>query len=280
MSELSINISRNEIIFNHLLLINNSPDVDLSEILSKKITLINNRGNIGLASAINKGLDYLKKHNYKMAVLLDQDTFLPKNFLNIMLHNINSFTYPRKIALFAPIFFNNVTNNFGSIINFKPFRLIKSRPQDYKTFSLPKYVITSGSFIPISVIDDLGMMLDELFIDFIDIEWCLRARKNGYEIVSFTNSKITHNLGDFSISFFGVNYPIHSPLRMYYFFRNSIYLYRLKEIDWNWRLIDGSRNLFRFLFYMIFVKNRWSYFRYILKGYYHGFKSKMGKLKE
>jgi dTDP-4-dehydrorhamnose 3,5-epimerase len=73
---------------------------------------------------------------------------------------------------------------------------------------------------------------------------------------------------------------IHPPLRMYYYFRNSIFLYNLNGIDWNWRLIDGSRNLFRFLFYMLFVKSRSTYFRYIIKGYYHGFIKKMGKFEE
>ena len=91
---------------------------------------------------------------------------------------------------------------------------------------------------------------------------------------------IDHNLGDYAVRFMGHNYPIHSPLRMYYYFRNAMYLYRLREIDWNWRLVDATRNLFRFLFYMLFVRDRLTYFKYIIKGYYHGLIKKMGKLEE
>jgi len=178
------------------------------------------------------------------------------------------------------VFFNNVTDDYGSIINFKPFRLIRSKPDKQNSVTYPQYVITSGSFIPISVLDDVGIMREELFIDFVDIEWCLRARAKGYEIVSFPKVEIAHHLGDSSVSFMGTNYPIHSPLRMYYYFRNAMYLYRLRGIDWNWRLVDASRNLFRFLFYMLFVQNRPTYFKYIIKGYYHGFIKKMGKLEE
>ena len=123
-------------------------------------------------------------------------------------------------------------------------------------------------------------MREELFIDFIDIEWCIRARSRGYEIVLFPNIVITHHLGDYSVSIMGNNYPIHTPLRMYYYFRNAMYLYRSPEIDWNWRFIDASRNIFRFLFYMLFVRNRRTYFKYIIKGYYHGIIKKMGKLDE
>jgi len=129
-------------------------------------------------------------------------------------------------------------------------------------------------------LDDVGFMREELFIDFVDIEWCLRARAKGYEIVSFPQVEIAHHLGDSSVSFMGTNYPIHSPLRMYYYFRNAMYLYRLREIDWNWRLVDATRNVFRFLFYMVFVKNRPTYFKYIIKGYYHGLIKRMGKLEE
>lgn len=170
--------------------------------------------------------------------------------------HINAYQGDNKPALFAPVFFNHVTDDYGSIINFKPFRLIRSKPDKQKYVTRPQYVITSGSFIPISILDDVGLMREELFIDFVDIEWCLRARAKGYEIVSFPQVEIAHHLGDSSVSFLGTNYPIHSPLRMYYYFRNAMYLYRIREIDWNWRLVDATRNLFRFLFYMLFVKNR------------------------
>ena len=215
-----------------------------------------------------------------MVALFDQDTLLPANFSQNMLKPINNFQGSKKPALFSPVFFNHVTDDYGSIINFKPFRLIRSKPDKQKSVTHPQYVITSGSFIPISVLDDVGVMREELFIDFVDIEWCLRARAKGYEIVSFHQVEIAHYLGDSSVSFMGTNYPIHSPLRMYYYFRNAMYLYRIKEIDWNWRLVDATRNLFRFLFYMLFVKDRLTYFKYIIKGYYHGLIKRMGKLEE
>ena len=150
---------------------------------------------------------------------------------------------------------------------------------DNDDYATPHYVITSGSVIPMDVLDNVGLMLEELFIDFVDIEWCLRARRKGYKAVAINKVKIDHHLGDYGIYFLGNRYPIHSPVRMYYYFRNSIYLYGLSDIDWNWR-VDASRNLFRFLFYMLFVKNRSKYFKYIIKGYYHGLIKKMGKLED
>lgn len=263
--------------FMHVIIVNNSPENHLSSFQTNRTIVINNKCNIGLGPALNVGILEAKKLGAKMVALFDQDTILPDNFLQNMLKNINSYQGP-KPALFAPIFFNLVTNHYGALINFKPFRLIRSNPNKKKYFTYPQYVITSGSFIPIPVLDDVGLMLEELFIDFLDIEWCLRARSKEYCIVCFPRVEIRHHLGDKSVSFMGINYPIHSPLRMYYFFRNAMYLYLMREIDFNWRIVDATRNLFRFLFYMLFVKNRFTYFKFIMKGYYHGLIKKMGKL--
>lgn len=215
-----------------------------------------------------------------MVALFDQDTLIPDNFSHDMLENINAYQSSNQPALYAPVYFNLVTVSYGSIINFKPFRLIRSRPDKKKKITYPQYVITSGSFIPISILDKVGLMREELFIDFVDIEWCLRARKKGYEVLAINKVMIDHYLGDYAVHFMGHNYPIHSPLRMYYYFRNAMYLYRFGEIDWNWSVVDATRNLFYFLLYMLLVKNRITYFKYIIKGYYHGLIKKMGKLEE
>jgi len=266
--------------FQQVIIVNNSPEIDLSQFQSKhEVTLINNPGNIGLSSALNVGIKAAKKLKFKMVALFDQDTELPLNFLQKMLHYINSYQGDKPVAVYSPIYHNYVTDERSMHINFKPFRLIRGLVDD-SSYAHPHYVITSGSFIPISVLDDVGLMREELFIDFVDIEWCLRARCKGYDIVAINKVMIDHHLGDYAAHFMGHRYPIHSPLRMYYYFRNAMYLYRLKGIDWNWRVVDAARNLFRFLFYMLFVQNRLTYFKYIIKGYYHGLIKKMGKLEE
>jgi rhamnosyltransferase len=280
VNEFASNLKCHKLNFHKVIIVNNSPEISIDLFKSNQVTLINNPGNIGLGAALNIGILEAKKQGIEMVALFDQDTLLPSDFTQNMLKHINTYQGLKIAALFSPVFFNQVTDDYGSIINFKPFRLIRSKPDKKKKITHPQYVITSGSFIPISILDDVGLMREELFIDFLDIEWCLRARAKGYQIVSFSKVEIVHYLGDLSISFMGTNYPIHSPLRMYYFFRNAIYLYRLKETDWNWRIIDASRNFFRILFYMLFVKNRLTYFKYIIKGHYHGFTKKMGKLEE
>ena len=265
--------------FSNIILINNSPEISIESLKSSQVTIINNQDNIGLASALNIGILEAKNQGAEMVALFDQDTELPPNFTQQMLHYIHQHQGDKPVAVYSSIYHNHIVKEITRHINFKPFRLIRGVVNDLD-YAHPHYVITSGSMIPIEVLDDIGLMREELFIDFVDIEWCLRARKKGYEILAINKVTIDHHLGDYAVRFMSHHYPIHSPLRMYYYFRNAMYLYRLKEIDWNWRLVDAARNLFRFLFYMLFVNNRPTYFKYIIKGYYHGLIKKMGKLEE
>jgi rhamnosyltransferase len=269
-----------ELNFDKILIINNSPEFSLDSFKSSQVTIINNPVNIGLAAALNIGALEAKKIGFKMVALFDQDTELPSNFSQKMLHYINNYPEDKPVAVYSPIYHNKVNNETAKHINFKPFRLIRAEVSEAEDYAYPHYVITSGSMIPIKVFDNVGLMREELFIDFVDIEWCLRARKKGYEIIAINHVLIDHHLGDYAVHFMGHSYPIHSPLRIYYYFRNAIYLYSLSEIEHNWRIVDAVRNLFRFLFYMLFVKNRPTYLKYIIKGYYHGCIKKMGKLEE
>lgn len=265
--------------FSYVIIVNNSPHIDLSKFKSKYVVLLDYLRNVGLAKGLNVGIVHAHKKAFKLVALFDQDTELESNFTQRMLKYINNYKGDKPVATYSPIFHNHVIDETSKHISFKPFRLIRG-PVDESDYAHPHYVITSGSVIPLEVFDVVGLMREELFIDFVDIEWCLRARQQGYEVVSINKVMIDHHLGDYAVHFMGHHYPIHSPLRMYYYFRNAMYLYRLREIDWNWRLVDATRNLFRFLFYMLFVKDRLTYFKYIIKGYYHGLIKKMGKLEE
>jgi rhamnosyltransferase len=266
--------------FQQIIIVNNTPQINLSQFKSKQVTVINNPGNIGLSAALNIGIHKAKKLGFKMVALFDQDTQLPPNFTKNMLEKINHYQGDKPVAVYSPIFHNHVINETGRHINFKAFRLIRGSVSDTESYAKPHYVITSGSIIPIEALDEIGLMREELFIDFVDIEWCLRARRHDYDVVAINEVMIDHYLGDYAVHFMGNHYPIHTPLRMYYYFRNAIYLYRLSEIELNWKFVDGARNIFRFLFYMLLVKDRLTYFKYITKGYYHGFIKKMGKLEE
>jgi rhamnosyltransferase len=265
--------------FSEIILVNNSPEISFDKFKSKEVIVINNPENIGLSAALNVGIQFAKEQGFKMVALFDQDTQLPPNFTKDMLHLINHYQNDKPVAVYSPIYYNHVVHKLAKHIKFKFFRLIRSRV-DGSDWDCPHFVITSGSIIPIDVFDKVGLMREDLFIDLVDVEWCLRARHHGYEVVAFNKVIIDHFLGDYAVRIMGYSYPIHSPIRMYYYFRNTTFIHQLCGNNFKWRFTETIRDIFRFLFYMLFVRNRLTYFKYIIKGYYHGFIKKMGKLEE
>jgi GT2 family glycosyltransferase len=121
----------------NIILVNNSPEINLSRFINKTTFLINNSQNIGLAAAINIGILEAKKQGAQMVALFDQDTLLPDGFSQNMLKHINAYQGSKKPALFSPVYYNHVTDDYGSIINFKPFRLIRTPPFNLKSVIYP-----------------------------------------------------------------------------------------------------------------------------------------------
>ena len=99
------------------------------------------------------------------------------------------------------------------------------------------FLLSSGSLVPLEVIDDVGGMEEALFIDQVDTEWCLRARAKGYRVFGACGAVLEHRLGEalFRIWFGRWRHlPRHKPFRYYYIFRNSVHLFRREYAPRKW----------------------------------------------
>ena len=152
--------------FSNCIIVNNSPEISFDSFQSLKVTIINNPSNIGLSAAINVGVNKAKNLGFNMVALFDQDTYLSRNFTQQMMHFINQYQCDKPVAVYSPIFHNHVIDETSKHINFKPFRLIRGQV-DADDYAYPHYVITSGSFIPISVLDDVGLMRE----NYLSTSW-------------------------------------------------------------------------------------------------------------
>ncbi len=56
------------------------------------------------------------------------------------------------------------------------------------------YVVGCGLLIKRSVVDDIGLLDPNYFLYYEDVDWCLRARKQGYKIFYVSKSKIWHKI--------------------------------------------------------------------------------------
>lgn len=100
------------------------------------------------------------------------------------------------------------------------------------------FLLASGCLIPMRVLEEVGPMNEAYFIDHVDLEWCLRARRRGYRLLVATGARLNHSLGDATVKLPGRPQPVHlhGPIRCYYLARNTIFLLRSGLLNWHWRV--------------------------------------------
>lgn len=194
---------------------NGSFDLKLLKLLQKKykINIIYNKYNIGLASGLNIGIKFALENKFKWILTLDQDSIPDKNMINNMLKIYFSLSSSEKnnIAGLFPMHIEKIKNKINSGI---------------------KYIdigITSGSLFKTEIFNQIGFFEEKLFIDYIDYEFCLRAKSYGYKFLQVKNSILFHKIGNTNeIYFLGKNRSVlnHSPIRRYYMTRNRFYTYK------------------------------------------------------
>ena len=129
-----------------------------------------------------------------------------------------------------------------------------------------------------TTLDRVGPMREDLFIDYVDVEWGLRARSRGYQCFGVCGAHMAHSLGELPIRWLGRAYPHHSPLRHYYLFRNAVLLYREGWLPLGWKLVDGARLALKYGFYGLFARPRGRHLAMMTKGLVHGLRGIGGRL--
>lgn len=174
-------------------------------------------GNKGVAYAQNKGIEEALKGGIDWVLLSDQDTVFPDNYIALFASKIEIYG---KEKLYIPSFFNQIKNQKEAV----SLSMTKSiRPND----NIPIEVfqaISSGTIFHKDIYLRIGGFLQILFIDYVDFEWCWRARYYGIEILCFPDIVINHQLGDSCKNILGKKVTIRSNFRYYYMIRNGLYL--------------------------------------------------------
>lgn len=138
-------------------------------------------------------------------------------------------------------------------------------------------VIASGSLIPLDALDQIGPFNEGLFVDFVDIEWCFRARAAGYRCFAARGAQMQHHIGETPLRILGRNMAVHTPSRNYYQMRNILLLARSPEMPRIWVAKTTAYFLMRSLVLTLFTPHRPQRARMIALGLYHGCLGQNGK---
>lgn len=193
--------------------------------------------NRGIAEAQNIGIRTSLEGGCSHVILLDQDSVIPSGTVTRLLAAEDKLVKAGvKVAAVAPAFVDEKTASPScavrhGFLHVKRISLDPDSSEPVETDSL----IASGSVIRAVVLQSVGLMRADLFIDFVDTEWFFRARADGYHSYCVPNALMPHSTGDAAIRIFGQYVYLHKGLRNYYKLRNAVYLSRLPSMGWQWR---------------------------------------------
>lgn len=261
-----------------VLLIDNGSQPDFKGWVEKRAGIIDELiqlgSNLGIARAHNVGIQRAKLLGATHVLLMDQDSVPEPGMVEALLSEACRFD---RVAAVGPRYVDERQNNPVPFLQIKGLSLVRHSCQDAPGALPVDYLISSGSLIPISTLDVVGGMREDLFIDYVDIEWGLRARHHGFQSYGVCRARMQHSLGDNPVKFFSRSIPVHSPLRHYYHFRNAVLLYRSGWLPLNWKIVDGFRLVLRYGFYTLFAKPRHKHWLMMTRGLLDGLLNRSGQ---
>jgi rhamnosyltransferase len=235
--------------------------------------------NTGIAHAQNVGVRLAKRYDVPYVLLMDQDSEPAPDMIALLLTALKSLVAQGiAVAAVGPRYVDDRYEALPCFNRVKAFRMQRLGCESPTSVIASDYLIASGSLIPLAVFDEVGEMADDLFIDYIDIEWGLRAKAAGYTSYGVCASRLDHSLGENPIRFLGRTISVHSPIRNYYFVRNALLMYRKSYVSCNWVIADMANVLKLLLKSCVVGPQRWRRFKYMMLGCWHGLLNRSGPM--
>lgn len=262
----------------HCVVVDNTPSMrsahDLG--LDSAVEFLPNGENFGIAVGINRGIEALIRAGYDVAIIFDQDSEPPAALLNELprvMSKADAASAP--VALVGPAYDDPRLGGVAPFVRFSWLRLERIKPYGTEPIDVD-FLISSGSCINLRYWKDIGPMDDGLFIDFVDVEWCVRARRKGYRVLGVPWIRMSHELGGEPVRVLGRRYPMHSPLRHYYQFRNALVLMGRPYMPWRWKSVELIKLPIRLVIYGFFPAQRKDHLAMAWRGVCDGLLGRLG----
>lgn len=230
--------------------------------------------NVGIGGAQNRGIAWARDRGATHVLLMDQDSVPAPDMVARLLSVVRA--HPRSGA--AGPFHADPRQPVAHspFVWLQGLRFQRLACDDETRVYVVDHLIASGCLIPMAVLDHVGDMRADWFIDFVDVEWSLRARAAGLDLYGVCGARMAHSLGGPPIMFLGRSFLAHSAWRHYFQVRNAILLYRLPWVSGRWALASGWRLLLKICFHCVAGRTRWQHFAMTLRGLWHGLRGRSG----
>lgn len=224
--------------------------------------------NLGIATALNIACKMAVDKGFDWLLTMDQDSSFMADDLSKMIADIDA-----------------IEARYGKVGIITPYHVLAEGFTEAlkEDFTVRKIAMTSGNLLNLKAYQVAGAFEEKLFMDLVDYEYCLRLRKNTYNIIQDNKVRLKHLLGNFRIHrFFGKKIGIsnHNYQRRYYMTRNSLIVgarhYKTDKHFFYNTLLNLILDPFLILFY---EDNKLAKMKSIWKGIVHFLTGKSGKIR-
>lgn len=235
------------------------------------------KGNPGLGVAQNAGIRRALELGAEWVMLLDDDSSMVPGMARTMFDALDRYPDPHRVGLLAPRVVDEHSRLESKVIVSRGrFDVRRIMFDDAPWIDTALTAIASGSLIRAEALRECGLMREDFFIDGIDIEYCLRLRRNGWRLLMVRDACLHHRLGAKTThALAGATFVAsnHSALRRYTIMRNRVNIWRNYARDVpGYVAYDMAVSVFETLKIVAFEPHRAEKVRAMLAGLKDGFR--------
>jgi len=216
-----------------IIIVDNGSDETTLDVLRKLETgegvfteLVLNGANRGVAAALNQGVRRAAALGFPWVLTMDHDSVADPDMVRNLVRCWTGHPERDLVKIVAARYFDlsaDIVPRFPVYKGLWPkFRGFTGQESHVETMD----IITSGNLVRTDVFREVGYFNEDLFVDAVDIEFCMRLANAGYKVVVSGAAVMKHRLGNAttgSILGRGIITLNHPPLRRYYIARNRVY---------------------------------------------------------
>jgi rhamnosyltransferase len=183
------------------------------QLANDKIIYMPYNDNLGVAKALNDAASLAIHRGYDFLLTMDQDS----KALPGMIPDMLACLAEEAIEIIGVISPQHIMSH------------LKEAAIPAKTYKATLTTMTSGNLLNLTAFRKTGPFTEKLFIDAVDLDYCLRLHQKGFQVIESYNAKLIHQLGKVtSHNLLGREvYASHHPaVRRYYIARNYLYVIR------------------------------------------------------
>lgn len=243
---------------NQIVLVNNGPRGQLGEGWGSQVVVLECNDNIGVAAALNRGFDHAFAQGADAVIGFDQDSQPESGLVKRLCEHWNQEALRKPhptLGAIGPALRDREAHHLMHA--FAPYNWVRQRFWAHPGVRYPvDHLITSGCLIGLQAWRQVGRLNEDLFIDWVDVEWCGRAHHAGFQVLMDGDVVLFQRIGARSQSFAGRHFHVHAPFRHYFVVRNALLILQDSRFPLGWRCHHVLYALRVVLVSLVFVSQR------------------------